>query len=41
MKKITLEKILIALSEEQPIVTVKEDTRMKAFQSLQKMLELS
>ena len=41
MKKITLEKILIALTEEQPIVAVKEDTRIKAFSALQKMLDLS
>ncbi len=41
MKKITLEKILKALYKEQPIITVKEETRMKAFKALQKMLELS
>lgn len=41
MKKITLEKILLALKEEEPIITVKEDTRIKAFAALQKMLDLS
>ncbi|MCX8123527.1 MAG: quinolinate synthase NadA [Spirochaetes bacterium] len=41
MKKITLEKIFKALSEEQPIVTVEENIRIKALTALQRMLDLS
>jgi len=41
MKKISLEKILHALINEEPIVSVQEDIRVKALQSLQRMLELS
>jgi len=41
MKKISLEKILHSLVNEEPIVSVQEDIRVKALQSLQRMLELS
>ncbi len=41
MKKITVEKVLRSLENEEPEITVPEDIRIKALNSLTRMLELS
>ena len=41
MKKITLEKILSSLTDEEPRIIVQEEIRVKALGSLTRMLELS
>ena len=41
MRKITLEKMLGALENEQPEVTVPEDIRVKALISIERMLSIS
>ncbi|MCX7679470.1 MAG: quinolinate synthase NadA [Spirochaetes bacterium] len=41
MKKITLEKLFRALSDEEPAIAVEEQIRQQAFRCLEKMLELS
>ncbi len=41
MKKNTLEKVYLALRDEQPEIIVEEDLRLKAVKSIHKMLEMS
>jgi quinolinate synthase len=40
MKLITLEKVLRALQNEGPVVTVDEDVRVKALRAVQRMVEV-